>query len=326
MKKYLIFLITIIVLSLSIGLPKASPPLEEVTVAQFGKARFLLYLPLYTAMEEGLFAKHGLDVELQFAGNDDQIFAAVASGRADFGMGDPIFTAIAQEKGFPAKTIAMMITSLGIAGYTDNPDVPMIAKPEDLAGLHVGSFPEPSTTYTLLSEFQRNHPNAPIVEAPFGAQLGLIEADRADIAIDLEPTVSVVEDQGYRVVFEMPPFTDRQVITGIMATQDTIDERPELAQAMTNALQDAVDLLYSTEGKTIALRVARAIYPDLSETVLGNAIDRMMKHEIYPRSIVIDDALWQRSIKTRLDSGELTSPQETRQSVDNTFALQANAQ
>jgi ABC-type nitrate/sulfonate/bicarbonate transport system substrate-binding protein len=69
---------------------------EKVVIAQFGQAKFLLYLPLYIAMEEGLFAKRGMDVSLKFAGNDDQIFAAVLGGSADFGMGDPVFTAISK--------------------------------------------------------------------------------------------------------------------------------------------------------------------------------------------------------------------------------------
>ena len=89
---------------------------EKITIAQFGKERFLLYLPLYVAMEEGLFAKRGLNIDLKFAGNDDQIFAAVISGGAQFGMGDPVFTAISHDKGGPGKVVAMMITKLGLSG------------------------------------------------------------------------------------------------------------------------------------------------------------------------------------------------------------------
>ena len=84
--------------------------LEKVTLAQFGQSKFLLYLPLYIAQEEGFFAQQGLDVDLKFAGNDDQVFAAVMSGSVNYGMGDPVFTAIAAEKGGAAKTVAMLIT------------------------------------------------------------------------------------------------------------------------------------------------------------------------------------------------------------------------
>jgi NitT/TauT family transport system substrate-binding protein len=121
-------------------------PLETIKIAQFGKERFLLYLPLYVAMEEGLFAKQGLDVHLIFAGNDDQIFATVISGEAQFGMGDPVFTALAKERGGPGKTVAMMLTKLGLSGVTKGTAIHKITSPQQLNGLRVSSFPAPSTT------------------------------------------------------------------------------------------------------------------------------------------------------------------------------------
>ena len=78
---------------------------EKVVISQFGKEKFLLYLPLYIAMEDGLFAKRGLDIDLRFVGNDDQIFATVISGDAMFGVGDPVFAAISREKGGPAESL-----------------------------------------------------------------------------------------------------------------------------------------------------------------------------------------------------------------------------
>ncbi len=99
---------------------------EKVVIAQFGKEKFLLYLPLYVAMEEGLFEKQGLDVQLQFAGNDDQIFATVISGAATFGVGDPVFAAISREKGGPGRIVAMMVTRIGLSGYTNKRDIPDI--------------------------------------------------------------------------------------------------------------------------------------------------------------------------------------------------------
>lgn len=299
--------------------------LETVKVAQFGKAKFMLYLPLYIAMEEGYFAAEGLDVDLIFAGNDDQIFATVASGAADFGVGDPVFTAIAQEKGFPAKTVAMMITNLGISGYTNNPDVPVITKPEDLAGLRVGSFPKPSTTYTLMDELIRQHPgtlkDTKIIEAAFGSQLALIESGRADIAIDLEPAVSQVEQKGYRVVFNVSDYTDPQVITGLMTRQDVIDQKPEVTQGMVRGLQKALAVLHNDHDTS--LKVAQSLFPDLDEVVIRNALDRMMALDVYPEFALVRDDYWQRTLKTRVDAGDLKDMQPTEKSVDNSFAERA---
>lgn len=298
--------------------------LREVKIAQYGKAKFLLYLPLYVAMEEGLFKKRGLDVNLIFAGNDDQIFATVISGEATFGVGDPVFTALAAEKGVKAKTVAMLLTNLGLTGYTNKDNIPEIKAPSDLKGLKVGSLPEPSTTYALLSELKRNNPElqtTEIVQGAFGTHLAMLEAGKVDIAIDLEPTVSEVEEKGYRIVFPLTPFIERQAITGLTTTEDTLKQDPKLVEDVVSALQEAVTIIY--KDKEVSYRTARKLFPSLSENVIKNAVNRMLKDAMYPESLVVDDQLWQRTLKTRLDSGELKQPQETLVAVDNTFAKKA---
>jgi len=298
------------------------PQQEKVTIAQFGKDRFLLYLPLYVAMEKGLFAKQGIVVDLKFAGNDDQIFAAVISGQAQFGMGDPVFTAISHDKGGPGKVVAMMLTKLGLSGVTNKDKVHPIADPKDLNGLRVSSFAEPSTTYTLLNEIKHKvSPHLSIVQAPFGGQIALLEADKVDIATDIEPSISIAEDKGYRVVFDLSPWQEPQAITGIMTTEDYIKSNPQTVQKIVDALQEAVNLMY--KNPEISYEVGRKIYPTLSDKVIRAAVDRMLKENMYPRSIAVTDALWQRTLKTRLDSGELKKPQATNVAVDNRFAMQA---
>ena len=300
----------------------AEPP-EKVTIAQFGKERFMLYLPLYVATEEGLFAKQGLDVDLKFAGNDDQVFASVISGSADFGVGDPVFTAISHDKGGPGKVVAMLITRLGLSGVAKDKKMPQITNVKQLDGLRISSFAQPSTTYTLLSEIKRTHKlnEMQIVQAPFGAQIALLEAGKADIATDIEPSISIAEDKGYPVVFQLEKFTDPQVITGLTTTEETIAKRPGMTQKVVLALQQAVDLIYSDPNA--GFRTARKIYPTLSDKVIRAAVARMLDAKVYPRSIIVPDNMWQRTLKTRLDSGELKKPQDTGVSVDNSFAAAA---
>src|ERR1700733_11654231 len=65
----------------------------KVTVAQWGQEKYLIYLPFYIAQEKGFFKEEGLDINVKFSGNDDQVFATVLKGEAQFGIGDPVFTA-----------------------------------------------------------------------------------------------------------------------------------------------------------------------------------------------------------------------------------------
>jgi NitT/TauT family transport system substrate-binding protein len=295
---------------------------EKITIADFGKERFLLRLPLYIAMEEGLFAKRGIDVDLRFAGNDDQVFATVISGAAQFGMSDPVFTAISHDKGGPGKIVALMTTRMGLSGVTNKANVPQIKAVKQLNGLRISSFPEPSTAFTLLSELRQKYKlNMPIVQAPFGGQMALLEAGKVDIAVDIEPSVSIFEDKGYRVVFNLGTWTDAQAITGLMTTEDYIKNHPETVQKVVDSLQEAFNLLYSKP--EVSYRVGKKIYPNLLDKVVRTAVDRMLKGDMYPHSVAVPEDMWQRTLKTRLDSGELKRPQATNIAVDNTFAIKA---
>lgn len=88
-----------------------------------------------------------------------------------------------------------------------------------------------------------------------------------------------------------------------------------------DSLQEAVNLMYSEP--QVSYAVAKKIYPNLADQVVHNAVDSVMSRHVYPHSIVVQDELWQRTLKTRLDSGELKKPQATDVAVDNEFALQA---
>ena len=322
----LFLIVTAFVVFLSRGWQeeKGEKQLQTIKIAQFGKEKFLLYLPLYTAMELGYFTQEGFEVDLTFAGNDDQVFAAVAGGSVDFGVGDPVFTAIANEHGLGAKTIALMIKRLGISGYTKDKNIMAISDVKDLAGLRIGSFPKPSTTYTVIDTLIKNNvalSETKIIEAAFGAQVALIEAGQADIAIDIEPTVSKLEAQGYRVVFDVSDYMPAQAITGVMALDDTLKAHPEMAQGLVNALQRALKTLH--ENPEVGIDVASKLFPDIDEAVIRNAVIRMQKKDVYPQSAVVPDAYWQRTLSARIKSGELKHRQETTNSVDNSFALKA---
>jgi NitT/TauT family transport system substrate-binding protein len=115
--------------------------------------------------------------------------------------------------------------------------------------------------------------------------------------------------------------SDPQAITGIMTTEEYIASHPKTVQKVVDALQEAMDLLHDKPG--VSYEVGKKIYPQLPDKIIHAAVDRMLKEKMYPQSIAVTDSLWQRTLKTRLDSGELKKPQATDVAVDNRFALQA---
>ena len=299
----------------------AEDSLTKVRVSQFGKSKFLLYLPLYVADEEGYFRDEGVQIDVSFAGNDDQVFATLVSNSADIAVGDPVFTAIAAERGFGAKTIALLVRKLAVYGYAKRGAVGPIKEVTQLAGKRIGSFPAPSTTFTLLSEFNRSgklKPPLTIVEGMQGTQFPMLLSDRVDIGIDLEPAVSEVESKGYDVVFDMTAFTEAQAVTGLMASDRMIAERPQVLGAVVRAVDRALAALQTD--RTIGYRTAEKLYPEIASEVVRRAVDRLAASECFPARAMVPEDAWQRSLRTRLESKELKSPQLTSVAVDNRFS------
>lgn len=298
---------------------------ERITVAQWGQERYLIYLPLYIAIEEGYFAREGLDVSLIFTGNDDQTFAAVVGGSAQFGVGDPAFAAISNEKGLPAKVIATVVGGVAIWGVTKNERVRELRAPADLAGLRIGTFPSPSTNYTLmkalLEQDPATHKDTKIVEADIGAQIALLESGAADLAMVLEPAASVAERQGYRVVYSSPRFHGPFVFTGVTTTDQYLKGHRGTAQKFVNALQNASRAAH--RDRAIAVRVAKKLFSTLEPEVVEKAVGRMLDEQTLPSDVAISERAWQALLDVRLKVGDLSTNQPLGTSVDNSFAKAA---
>lgn len=299
----------------------------HITIAQWGQERYLIYLPLYVAMEKGLFAKRGITVDILYTGNDDQTFASVISGNAQFSVGDPVFTAISQERGFPAKVVATIVGGVAIWGVAKKQSVPVIDTPAGFAGLRVGTFPSPSTNYTLMENIIASNPQllkkTKIVQAPIGSQLALLESGNADIAMGLEPDTSIAESQGYRVVYSSPKFHGPFAFTGLSTTEKFIQSKPDTVAKVVAALEEASVMCH--HDPSIAVAVGVKLFPTLPKDVVSHAVSRMISEGTFPEHVVVSDDAWQAALKVRLAIGDLRKPQSTGVSVDNGFAQAAMA-
>ncbi len=296
--------------------------LTKVTITQYGQSKIFLYLPLYIAMEEGYFARNGLDVHLTYSGNDDQIAATVVGGYADFGVGDPIFSAIIQERGGQLKTIATLVEKAPFIGYTNKENIDVVKEITDFNNLVVSSFPAPSTLYTNLNNLKNAHNlNIDIKPVTFGAQMAALEAGEVDVAMDLDPNVAIAEKQGYKAIISLSQFLPPQAITGITTRQDFILKNPEIVQKVVDSLQQAIIAFYQDDD--VGLRVAEKIFPNIEKDILVRAVNRSRENALYPRDLSIKDSVWQQGITERINIGDLKQPQETSVATDNTFADKA---
>ena len=281
---FLVIAFAAITLPMSAGAQTA--PLRKVTVAEFGD--ILLYLPLYIAQSEGFLARQGLEVRTISTGNDDKTFAALISGDAEFGISDPTFAAIARSKGHGGKVVAAVVNGAPLWGVAIDPAIPAITDAKGLGGYTVGTYPAPTTAYTLqTSMFTAGGQKPRIRQAAFGALLPLLDSHQIDIALEIEPNVSTAVKNGARIVYSMTKFAPPLLFTGVEITDELAQKDPELVQHFVAAINEAEMFAHAHPDKAVG--DARHHFADTDPVVIHDAVMRMLDENTLPSSTVISE-------------------------------------
>ena len=277
--------------------------MRNVKVAQWGQGKYLIYLPVYLAQSQGFFEKHNIHTDLMFSGNDDQVFATVVRGDAQFGVGDPIFAAISAQRGLPGVQVASVVGRVALWGIGKK-GAKEIHSPQDLAGLRIGTFPRPSTTYTLLADtLKQSHVKAQIVEVQIGNELALLESNRVDVVFLLEPDASLAESKGYSVVMSLPALWGKFAFTGLTTTRQYANDNAGLTSDMEAALDDAVH--FAHDNTPAATAAAQQLFPQIDPGVVAKAVNRMIAEQTLPTSAAVDKDGWSHAIQVREEVGDL---------------------
>ncbi len=301
--------------------------MESIKIAQWG-GRHIAYMPLYMADRLGLFAAQGLDVTIYGAGNDNEIFNEVAKGRAQFGVGDPVFVALGQQQGFDTRVVAAIVSNAPMWGITHHAEIKPFTQISDFVGLRVGTFPKPSTAYTLMSALKARHPrllkSTQIVEAEIGQQAYLLASDQVDLILDLEPTVSSALRQGLRLACSMSDFYPELLMTGLMTSAATIAAAPDTVGKVVRGIQQALTLIRAQPEK--AVNIGCAMFPTLSPSIMTEAVQRIIAANAWPEQAIIAPQGWANTLRMRQDVGELEAIPPFDSVVDQRFAYAALAE
>lgn len=303
------------------GAPNANAGknLTPVTVAQFGHV--FLYMPLYVAVDKGFFREQGLDVKLVSTGGDEKTFTAVATGNAQFGVSDPTFAAIARERGQGGKVVAGIVRGVPFWVITFKNDVKKIESPPGFSKYRIATYTAPSTSYAVMKNILQNGGkpvDARIVQGAFGTLLALLKANQADMALEIEPMVSIATHQGARVVYSPASKLGDFAFTGLTVSDDFYKKHPELIQAAVNALNRSMSFIQSDFAGTLA--VAKKEFPEVPEPVLREALQRLIKEGTIPKSPVLSKESWDRAVALRRELGDLHGEGSFAQNVDMKFA------
>src|ERR1700754_2719032 len=193
---------------------------KKVTLSQAFQS--MLYLPLYVAIDEGFFTQQGLDLTKETAGSPTAALSAVISGRAQFSIHGPEWTAIAASKGAPVGIIANVVNGAAVWIAT-SPDFKFDSV-KDLKGqkVVVGQMPTTSTSLflKLLKENGMTKDDVDMIPVQIGSEPGPFLAKQANIAVMYEPGLDQVVAKDMKVVLGFPKAYGPYAFSAITARSD----------------------------------------------------------------------------------------------------------
>ncbi len=294
-----------------------SSSLAAITIAQFGHV--FLYMPLYVALDKGFFREHGLDVKLVSTGGDEKTFTAVATGNAQFGVSDPTFTAIAREHGQGGKVVAAVVRGVPFWVVTLKKEIGTISNAKDFDGYRCASFTAPSTSYAVMKKILSDGraSKAKIVQGAFGTLPALLKSDQADVAIEIEPTVSILVGEGGRVIYSPKDELGDFAFTGLEVSDAYAKEHPEQIKACVAALKEGMAYIHNDfEG---ALQVAQKEFPDVKPGVVRDALKRLKESNTIPPDPDLPQSAWDAAISLRRQLGDLKGSGNYKENVDMSY-------
>lgn len=241
-------------------------------------------MPIYIAQTEGFFKKRGVEVDLITSRGGGEAMKAyiagevniVATGFPEVGLmksrGVDVELFFAQTSRVPFSLISRKDLALKSVA--------------DLKGKTVAVTSPGSLTSNLARYFVKEAGLDPDKDVSFvsvgggGEILGALKSNRADAAMLFEPFVTLGVQQGIvDVLVDVPEKLNAFQSSPLSTSKAFLNKSPKEAQAIFDALVDAVQVIHNDKAKT--LEVARKVFANADMKVLEGALARLEKSYSY---------------------------------------------
>lgn len=201
------------------------------------------HAPFYYGVEEGIFAKHGIDLTIDAGQGSTKTVQAVGSEQVDFGWADTPAVLSNIDKGVAVKSAGVFLqtTPSAVQVFADSG----ITGPADLAGrtIAVSAGDAPTTTFPIYLEkvgVAADQVNQQSLDA--AGKMAALMSGRVDgligFAHDQGPTIA--NKSGREVTYLK--YSDAGLnffSNGLIANDSTIADSPDLVQAMVEATSES---------------------------------------------------------------------------------------
>jgi len=214
---------------------------------------------VWVAKEQGLFQKHGLDLQYVVMPNGTLTIAALLSGEIDMGLGGPGHILDAAVSGADVICVANFFQKLDYT-LTARPE---IKKPEDLRGKKITTSGPGSSSHmvTLLAlqhlDLEPKQAKITLVTIP-GTELNrrmALESGAVDATALRGAIGDLYSQKGYPALFNFRGSGVTMPQTLVLSTRRTAANRPQLVEAYLKALIEGIAFVVEPANKEVVRRI-----------------------------------------------------------------------
>jgi NitT/TauT family transport system substrate-binding protein len=239
--------------------------------------RALFYAPFYLAEARGEFARQGVQVRLETAGDPATAAANLLAGRADIAWSGPMRVILerSRDPACPLKSFCAVVMRdpFLLVGRTPRPDFRL----QDLPGLRFGSVSEVPTPWWCLQDDLRRLGIDPAAldragDRRMAENVAAVAEGRLEVAQVFEPHAATLEARG-GAVWHAAASRGPTAYSALYATEARIAARRTEFAAMIRALGAALAWIAAAPPDAIAAELA-PYFPDLPQETARAALAR----------------------------------------------------
>jgi NitT/TauT family transport system substrate-binding protein len=203
------------------------------------------HAPFYYGKAKGIYAKHGIDLEIQEGRGSAATTQAVAAKTANFGYVDVPTMMRAAVKGAPviATGVLLQTTAMAAMSFTDK----NLRKPEDIKGHTVAITPADSITQIwplFLKKTGLKESDFKTVAADAQTKLNAVINGQADFLLGyvMDQSMKLKDATGKSVYpIKFADYGIHLVSSGIIANTEYVKQNPDLVRRFMAATQESVE-------------------------------------------------------------------------------------
>jgi NitT/TauT family transport system substrate-binding protein len=259
-------------LTTSAATPTPAPLAQKVTVAYPSVAGS--FLPLWLAADEGLFAKHGLDVDLTYIASGTTAMQSLIAGDIQFVLTSAAEPVAAYVAGAPVQIVM---------GWSPAPSAvfvvaPRITSPEQLRGETLGITrfgAQPHVAARLALKHWGLDPETDVQYLQLGGPPQIIAAMQSGVVVGAAlaaPTNVLARRLGFRALGDLAEMGVAYQGDGVVGVQSYVDGNPEVVRRLNRALLEGIKIDLTDDAAT---RATLAKYTRLEDPEL---LDETITH------------------------------------------------